>query len=215
MDAVEGTVRSGKVDGGGVVILNDSTAAMCYGFNLANAKRFEDSAKELVDLLKEEAPPGVEFEMDAGSYQDLNLHHIRVPVPDPKAAEVFGQSVEITLAFGEDSAYIAAGKGATSLLKKVVDSSAMSSSQQLPASQFTIAATPILKFAQSVEPNPMIDGLIATMGDGKNDKLYISSQYIENGSKTRIEIQEGLLKLGGAAATEAQKFGGGFPGGDF
>ena len=60
-----------------------------------------------------------------------------------------------------------------------------------------------------MEPNNQIlPALVASLEKSGNDKLIITSTGSANGSQMRIEIQEGIIRMGGEAA---RQFGGGMP----
>ena len=122
---------------------------------------------------------------------------------------VSGEKLDVILGIGPQSVYVTAGKSAESLLKKVVDQSAASASKSVPPMQFNVALLPILKFSASMDPNnPILPALVASLEKSGNDRLIITSQGSSRGSQMRIEIQEGIIKMGGEAA---KQFTGGRP----
>ena len=70
--------------------------------------------------------------------------------------------------------------------------------------------TQLLNFIQSVESNPIVDGMLSAISS-EDDQIMIDSQLIERGGLSRVTIQEGVLKAisGGVKAGMAAQ------GGDF
>jgi hypothetical protein len=69
--------------------------------------------------------------------------------------------------------------------------------------QMTIAVLPILKFYRSVDDNPMVAGLIASLEQTGNDRVTILSEAGARSSTTRIEMQEGVIRAIGEGAKAA------------
>jgi hypothetical protein len=204
LDVFQDTAKSGKIDIGFALVLEPKSIGMVAGSYVADGPAFEKAVKEIVELAKNEPDfPKVQF--NAGTHGSVTLHKASVPVPDrePEARELLGETLDIVLGIGAKSVYISAGKNAESLLKKVIDQSAQGAEKTVPAMQMNVAVLPILKFMATVDENPMLPGLIATLEKSGNDKVLITSQGTERGSSMRIEVQEGLLKLIGEAVKQA------------
>ena len=91
--------------------------------------------------------------------------------------------------------------------KKVLDDSAAAGEKTVLPMQLTVALLPILKFSQSVDDNPMLAELIASLEATGNDKLSITSEAGPRTSTVRIEVQEGIIRLiGNAAKTFGAQF---------
>ncbi len=203
LDVFEETAKSGKLDGGFALVLEPKSIGMVAGGYVADGAAFERAIKQIVELAKNEPDfPKVQF--NAGTHAGVTLHKASVPVPDrePEARELLGEKLDIVLGIGPKSVYLAAGKNAESLLKKVIDQSAQSADKVVPAMQLNVSVLPILKFMASVDENPMLPGLIATLEKSGSDKLVMTSQGSARGSSMRIEVQEGLLKLIGEAVKQ-------------
>jgi hypothetical protein len=101
---------------------------------------------------------------------------------------------------------VAVGKDSEGTLKKVLDASASAGEKAVPPMQLNIALLPILKFYNSMDDNPIVSDLVSTLENSGNDRLSIVSEAGERSSRTRIEIQEGIIKVIGNAV---KAFGGG------
>lgn len=203
IDVFEETAKSGKIDGGFALVLEPKSIGMVGGGYVADGAAFERTVKQIVELAKNE-PDFPKIQFNAGTHAGVALHKASVTVPDrePEARELLGEKLDIILGTGAKSVYIAAGKNAEALLKKVIDQSAQSADKVVPAMQLNVSVLPILKFMASVDENPMLPGLIASLEKGGNDKLVVTSQGSARGSSLRIEVQEGLLRLIGEAVKQ-------------
>ena len=207
LDVFEQTAKTGKLDGGFALVLEPKTINMVGGGYVADGPAFERAVKQVLELAKNE-PNVPKVQWGAGNHGGVALHKASIPVPDNEgeARELFGEKLDVVLGIGPKSVYFSAGKNGESLLKKVIDQSAQSAEKVVPAAQLNVSVLPILKFMASVDENPMLPGLIASLEKSGSDKLLITSQGSPRGSSVRIEIQEGIIKLIGEAA---KQFGGG------
>jgi hypothetical protein len=214
----EETAKTGKIDGGAALVLEPKSLSMVAGGYVADGAAFEASVKQILELAKNEPNvPKVQF--NAAKHGNITLHRTSLPVPDePEARDLLGEKLDVVMGIGPQAVYLAAGKGGESLLKKVIDQSTANASKPVPPMQFNVALLPILKFSASMDANnQMLPALISTLeksgtDKNRNDKLIITSQTVARGSMMRIEIQEGVLKLVGAAVRQFTGGGGNFPG---
>merc|ERR1712146_718218 len=75
------TLETWAIDLGMAVVLDDETTAVVGGAHVAQAKKVENAVKTVVGLVKDDAPPGVEFNLDAEKKGGINYHEIVIPVP--------------------------------------------------------------------------------------------------------------------------------------
>jgi hypothetical protein len=78
----------------------------------------------------------------------------------------------------------------------MIDQSAQSPGQAVEPFQAVVALGSILKFAQSVEANPVVDGLaeILAQSNGK-DHILIRTMPIPDGITYRFLLEEGVLRV--------------------
>jgi hypothetical protein len=210
LDVFEQTAKTGKIDTGAALVLEPKSLNFVLGGYVADGAAFEKTLKQVLDLAKNEPNvPKVQF--NAGKLGNVALHKTSIPVPatEAEARDILGEKLDVILGIGPQSVYVAAGKSGESLLKKVIDQSAASASKSVPPVQFNVALLPILKFSASMDANnPILPALVASLEKSGNDRLIITSQGNARGSQMRIEIQEGIIRMGGEAA---KQFGGGRP----
>jgi hypothetical protein len=212
LDVFEQTAKTGKLDAGAALVLEPKSLNFVMGGFVADGPAFEKSLKEVLELAKNEPNvPKVQF--NAGKLGNLALHKTSIPVPadEAEAREILGEKLDVVLGVGPQSIFVTAGKGGEALLKKVIDQSAASAGKPVPPAQINVALLPILKFSASMDPsNPILPALVASLEKSGNDRLIMTSQGSANGSHMRIEIQEGIIRMGGEAARQVQ--GGQLPG---
>jgi hypothetical protein len=199
-DIGESAAKSGKMDGGGALVLDSKNLNFAMGFFLPDGSAVEKTFKKFVELGQADPNfPAVKFDVE--KYKDVRFHSMAVPISDPQAQQILGDTLNVYLGVGDHSVYFAAGKTGIDLVKSVMDKSAVSTDSNLPPVQMNIALTPIVRFANSVKPgDPGISavGQILSGTNGK-DHVIINAKTIENGVSYRIEAEEGVLKVIGLA----------------
>lgn len=207
-DAMDATIKGGKLDGGAVVLLKGDSYFFAAGGQVADGKKIEESLRTLAELSKDE-PDFPAIKWDAEKHAGVSFHTMSIPVPDEATQDILGETIEVVLGTSDTSFYIAAGTDAATQLKSIIDTSAANGAKKVPPAQISIAAKPILQFASQFAPP--IGLLAAVVGQsGDKDHIRITNKIIENGSITRITIEEGMLKaIGMAGAMLGEAMGGG------
>jgi hypothetical protein len=109
--------------------------------------------------------------------------------------------MDIVLGTSPGSAYLSFGKDAQGLIKKVMDASAATAEKEALPMQIHISMLPIMKFASSVDPNPILPAIVSSLEKaGGTDKISLTSTGTGRGSTGRFEIGEGVLQAIGEAA---------------
>jgi len=213
LDVVEKSIEMKKSDGGFALVLDPKAVTAVGGTVIADGAKLESTLKLLVAEMKKDAPElGEMLKLDAETYEGIRFHVLNVPLADPKLEAMVGKTAEVVVGIGDDKLYLAAGRDATATLKKVMDDS-KAADDDMPPVKVTIVATPIAKFvaevAEELQVKMMAQMVAGTLqAGGGMDRVVITSEPIPNGARTRIVIEEGLLKMILAAA---QMFGAGGP----
>ena len=82
------------------------------------------------------------IKFDAEKYDGVNFHVAKIPVPDPKAAEVFGESVQVVVGIGPSRLYIGVGKDPVDAIKKAIDASKASPARRSILSTWSFRPRP-------------------------------------------------------------------------
>lgn len=209
------TLESKEMDGGAVLLADGKALALAAGGKVVGVEKLENALKRLVKLVGKEEPELAQMvKFDAGTIGNLRVHKASIPVPndDPEAEMILkmvGNPLEVVVAAGNDTLYLAIGKDAESLIKQVAEKSGQATGPAGPPFRMKIALTPLMKFVAAVaqdEPQvQQITQMVATMLEqtpGK-DHVTITAGVIPRGVRYRVELEEGILKLipmaGGAA----------------
>ena len=202
LDVVEKTVELKKIDLGMSVVLDDGRVLVA-GMRIAEGAKLESALKKLVKGIAADEPKVAEIvKLDAEKYEGVSFHVVTIPVPDPKAAEWLGQTVQIVVGTSPSALYFGAGKGPVDAIKKAIDASKASPQKAINPVEMVISATPIAKFFATVIPAQedaqakknfeKAASLLAKSG-GK-DHVTITVKAIPNGATMRLNVESGVTK---------------------
>ncbi len=214
IDVLNETLEEGRLDSGGVLMLEKGNVNFAMGTQIANPKKVENLVKDVVKIAEQEVGDEVDFQanLNSGSHAGVTMHEIIVQVPEDEeeAREFLGNEVKIIVGIGKKSVYLAAGNNPVDLLKKCIDNSASTSSEKYSPMQYNVYLTPILRFAAEIEGEETVEEMADTLAANGKDRLSMKTSMMERGMKVRFEIQDGILEL---AKVAAESIGRGFGGG--
>ena len=214
-DMIGETVERGRMDMGAMLMTADGKMNFVMGAEVAEPEKLEDSLKEVAKMVEKEVGDEVQFDLNAGSHRGTTFHEILIEVPssEEEARNILGDQVTLVVGIGKEAVYFGMGDDPESAMKQAMDKSAeTSASNEDTSMQFNLFLSPILKFASGIQGAEMLEMMSDTLEAG-GDRIQVRSDYIENGVKTRFEIQDGVLQLIGAAGGLMGGLGGG--GADF
>ena len=209
LDVAEKTVENKISDGGLVLMLKPDALTFVFGGTIAETAKAEKVLKQLAQLVATEDPEIAKgLKLDAETYQGIRCHTLAIPVPEPDAQKVFGQSLDVVVGIGAESIYAAAGRDAVATLKQVIDASAAAAGKEIPPMRISVAATPIVQFVAAMAEEEEVKQMAAMLAAGleesaDKDHLTITSEPVTNGARVRVEVEEGILKLIGMAGQMA------------
>lgn len=207
LDVLERTIESKRSDVGAAVLLNPGAVTFLAGGAIAEGNKLESVVKQLAQMATAEEPDLANaLTLDAETHQGVRFHSLNLPTAalDPEAARLFGQTLEVVLGISDNSVYLAVGSNAASTLKQVIDGSKAAPGTDVPPMRISLALTPLAQFVTQVsdegEPAKQIAGMVAGMlaQAGGKDHVTITTTPVANGSRTRLELEEGLLKVLGS-----------------
>jgi hypothetical protein len=202
IDVMQKTLEEGKLDGGAALLLEPKSLNFVAGGLVADGAKVESLFKRLAELAKDEAD-APEIKLNSGKHGDVNLHTISGPNEDAKAREILGDKIHIVLGTGPKSVYLAFGKDGEGLLKKMIDQVSQKGAAAAPPSQLNVSLLPILKFAASIDDNPIVPALVSVLEKNGKDKITIVSELRPRGTNTRILVEEGVLQVIGEGVKQA------------
>ncbi len=213
LDVLTKTIESKVSDGGAVVVLDDKLA-IAFGMKIVDGVKLEGVVKKLVkEVAADDANVGKMVKLDADKHEGINFHVVTVPVPDPEAAAIFGETVQIVIGLGENNIFLAAGKKPVDLLKQVIDDSKKTPDKAILPMEMVFSGLPIAQFVAKVVPDAnakeQAEKVAASLAKSPGkDKISLTAKSIPNGVSVRWNVEGGLIK----AISEAAPGGGGAAG---
>jgi hypothetical protein len=208
LEVAEKTVENRHLDGGMTLLLKPNAITAVAGGAIVEGAKLEATLKELFAIVQKESPEAVEtIQLNAASHQGVNLHRLSVPLPDDdeNLRKFLGAKLEIILGIGAESVHVSLGRHAMETLKQVIDRSAAERGKAVPASKLSIAGTPIARFiAAAAEDDQQVKGVaemvaaLLARSAGK-DHITMTTMPVSHGARTRLEVEEGVLRAIGAA----------------
>jgi hypothetical protein len=200
LDVIGQTIAAGKIDGGAALVLMPKSISLVAGGYVADGAAMEKAIKDLVDLGRGD-PNFPEVKFNVGTHAGVQLHTLTAAIPEADAdtRELLGDKLKVMIGTGQNSFYVSVGKDCESLLKKVIDRNSSEAGKEVPPMQLNVSLLPILKFYSSVDDNPLVAGLVATLEREGNDKLIVVNTAGPRSTTTRVEVQEGLVRVIGDA----------------
>lgn len=200
-DVIRDTIKSGKMDAGMSVILEEGAFAIAVGGYVSDGAKVEMLVKETIELARNDSD--LEFSklnLDAGKHAGANLHEFSLPIPeDEYVGEALGGELDVCLGAGEKDVYLVIGSDATEKLKKMIDDSKSAGAVNAKPMSLTIKAGPILRFAHSMEGEESLGAIADMLEDTGNDHVRVKVNIEENEVSYRFEIEEGILNAIGKA----------------
>lgn len=216
---LEATLESGRTDIGMSLVLDSGALTFVAGSHVAESDKLETLIKDLAGQIVQQDPQLANaIKLDAEVHQGVRFHRLALPT-EQMAEEVeilpqlVGQTLEVVVGAGPDSVCLAAGRNAADTLKGAIDRSKAEAGKPVPPMRLAVAATPIANFVAQVG-NDQAKGIAAMVAEvlkqsGGKDHLTVTTTLVPNGAKTRLEIEEGLLKVIGSLPMLLMGAGGG------
>ncbi|NOY43058.1 MAG: hypothetical protein GXP26_14640 [Planctomycetes bacterium] len=200
MAAFKATLEAGVMDGGAVLNMSPESLTFVGGGFIGDPSKVESGLKKLAELAKEEPKfPGVNW--DSATHADINFHSINLPVPEDEeeARQLFGEQLDIIVGIGKQSVYFALGRDALEAVKGIIDTSAADQGKSVPPMEMTFSLNQIMAVAAAFaedEEKPMLESVADMLSNEANarDHVRVVVQPIENGARTRVEAEEGVLR---------------------
>lgn len=200
INVMTATVNEGRLDGGAVLTVQNERLQFAGGLHVADGQQFDTAFKRLVELAREEEE-FPEVQLGAVKHKNVVFHTMSVPLPDEAARKTFGETLQAAVGVGPKSVYLAFGEGSMDLVKQVIDQSAQQGATATVPSKLIVSLTPLVRFSsQFQQGNQNFAAMLAALDQAQGkDHVSLVGQPIERGFNYRIEIEEGVLRMIGAA----------------
>jgi hypothetical protein len=201
LDVLAKTIETRKTDMAASLVLDAVTMTFIGGIAIADGTKLDGVLKQLAEQLKKNGELD-SVKLTDETVDDLHLHMLTMPTPDPQMIPYFGETMEIAVGIGQDKAVVALGRDAIKTLKTSIGK-LKNGAKEMPPFQITIAAAPLAKFIAEVDEDPqskataaVLAGMLAQAGD--KDHVTITAHPITDGVRLRLELEQGLLKAIGS-----------------
>lgn len=215
--AFQKTLEGGVTDGGASLELGDNSMSLVAGAYVADSQKVLDGIKKYAELETTELP---KVELDAETVGDVKFHNVtyKIPAGDEKAKKLLSENGEMIVGVGKNAVYFAVGADPVAAVKAAIAASAKSPKKAIMPFEMTIGLKQALEFAKSVaddDKKPLFENLAEAVdsADSGSDHVRLVGEPIKNGIRTRLELQEGVLKAIGRGASQARMQGAGAPAG--
>ncbi|MEA1952029.1 MAG: hypothetical protein U9N87_11630 [Planctomycetota bacterium] len=214
MKIIEDTIAMGKVDMGLALSLASAKSTLIAGGNVADGKAVDKLVRDLAKIAAAEQPEAAKLlKLDAAEHANIKFHAVAIPLPAEienrdKIVGIIGEELTLTLGVGDKQVYLGIGADALEKLKAAIDSSKAQAGADVPPMRMSIAAKPIAKLVGDLAENfPVMiaaSAIASALEDaGSDDHITIVSEGIENGARSRITMQKGILKVLGTLPSMA------------
>ena len=208
IDMAKETVAGRKLDVGVAAWMNAKLLTVVAGSRAVDTAKLDKLLREVAaQAIKDDPDTAGMIKLDAENYLGFRFHTASIPMNDlgelPRLRELVGESLEVVVAVGEDSVYLAAGRDPVAKLKQVIQQSQAQPGKSTGPAEVAVDLAPIAELAAGVldeNDKPVANKVrgILQKSPGKAH-VTLTPVPIPGGVQVRIEFQEGLLRLIGAA----------------
>lgn len=217
LTAFQKTLEGGVTDGGASLELGDNSMSFVAGAYVVDSAKVLEGIKKYAELETTDLP---KVELDAETIGDVKFHNVtyKIPADDEKAKKLLTENGEMIVGVGKNAVYFAMGADPVAAVKAAIAASAKSPKKAIMPFEMTIGLKQALEFAKSVaeeDQKPLIENLSEAVSSASSgsDHIRLVGEPVKNGIRTRLELQEGVLKAIGKGASQARMQGAGAPAG--
>lgn len=206
IDALLATAKAGMMDGGAVFHLSPTSMSLVAGGFIGDPTKVESGLKKIAELGKNQ-PDMPEVKWNADSHHGVNFHTLSIPTPDEdEPRQLFGETIDMAVGIGKNSVFFSLGRDCIAAAKKVIDDSAANPHKSIAPMEFTVALGKIFNTIAAFDNDPtvsMIADALKNEAAGR-DHVRIVAQPVDNGLRSRLEVEEGALRAVGVAVKAQQ-----------
>jgi hypothetical protein len=198
LEMIDANVRSGRLEGVFVLrVQSPERLSIVAAGRLLRAQELN----ELIDEISRRASPlseAVDIQPGVATHKGAPVHRVRLRAAPQEWRRAFGPEPTLHLAFAADLAFLALGGDSLGDVKWALDAatSPRNLGRRQPPFLFELRAGQLLPFAGALagERRRLLEESLA-----RDDRLSLAIEAIPDGSRLRIELEEGWLRLLGTA----------------
>jgi hypothetical protein len=202
-DVGQKTLAGGKLEGGAALYLTpEGKVNLVAGGTVKDAARLEEAFKNLVEAARNE-PKAPKVTFNAAEHSGVRFHTMSLPIEakEQEARQIFGENLDVAVGFGQESVHVAFGPAGIETTRSVLEASKAREAETVPPGQFVVSLAPILRFAAAMKDDQVTSMLAAAVEKNNGrDRILIKGEAIERGVRYRLQIEEGVLQIIGAAS---------------
>jgi hypothetical protein len=204
IDLFVATFKEGKLDTATGLILQPQAVQLVAGARVADGRAVEAQAQKLLELARklDDNSNLDAIQLNADKHRDFNLHTLNLPIPENEsdARRVLGDKISVALATGDKALYLVVGPNSLEGVKGLIDRAAETGEVVAVPAKLHMSMVPLIEFALAMEQRPSLETFTKALKQ-KSDKdgAAILIRTSEKGFQYRIEVEEGVLRLIGAA----------------
>jgi len=211
VDVAHQTLGSGRLNAAFSARLKPDAVTLLAGGYLAETEKAEEAVNTVIAIAIAEKPElGSIIKTDTGEYKGVRLHEAHLPIGEDEdnreaIVRAVGEKLDVTVGFGEQGVYAAAGRDGAKVMKKAIAGSLDQPKPTIPA-EATLSVLSLMEFVaeagekekERADAARAVEILKKVRG---KDHVRMTVTPIDRGLRTRILFEEGLLRLLGAAAS--------------
>ena len=207
-DAFQSSLKSGTIEGGMVLDHAAPSLTLVAGFRVTDAQKIRRWLKQLGHANEEQqGSSGIQWSVS--THEDVSFHtqSFQIPAHNEQVQRLLGETLDIAVGVGENSVFLAVGKECLEMTKSVIDTSRSNSKKDVPPMELTLSLQQMIEMAvvfADAEDKPLLDRIgnsLANESKGR-DRIHVVAEIIPRGVRTRIEVEQGVLRAIGLAAKE-------------
>ncbi|HEX5472449.1 MAG TPA: hypothetical protein VFW73_11210 [Lacipirellulaceae bacterium] len=214
-DAIDATVKEGRIDAAASLQVSPNSMTLIAGAHVKDTAKIESALKKLEATAKRSPDfPGVKW--NAANHAGVSFDTLAVPVPKDKddMRRMFGDEMNVAVGIGPETVYLGVGRNNIDTVNKAIDASSASPNKEVPPFELSVSLRPIMEFAANAEQGhdkPMLEAMANTLKNeaAGHDHVRMVGHLIPNGLSYRVELEDGVLRLIGVAASHERQAGGG------
>ena len=206
---VEDTIKAGPCDGTISLRLEPKAVTLLAANRVADATDLDKALHTILELaIKKDPKLAGRVKLDVDHVGPVRLHQFTLPVAADKnkeLASMFGDEVQVFVGIGADAVYLAAGRDALAALRRAITAADNTARRTTPL-EMSIAMGPMMRFSAAVDPHNQSSALPLVAEFGKTpdqENVRYILRPVAQGLQFRIEIEPGVMRAFGRAATKA------------